>query len=330
LQHLEIHAWGKDIVCLPDDFLGQQASSLRFVNFSGIRPTFETLSPLPNLTEFHLSLPEGTDPFRMSALFRFFSNSPLLQKIRIRIPGQTLQDIPLDQVISLESLVELEYAYNSGDRVLPYLKLPRLKQLRVFSSLGPGEVQKLADMLPYNGRALLARATEMSYRSDARSLRVNLSGNGVGVSVVAPRTVGDPSVYWFSDQTCIPFGQIEVLEVNPTDVNSHVNVFAFENLGVLRIVRWDGKFSDRFLRLFHPHPVAGVPCRFLGRVECAYWGSQGPLPWSLINLAGKRKRAGYQLGLVYLWIAQESARDLVEELRKHVGEVQVGEWDVGT
>ena len=168
LQHLEIHSEDEDFVCLPDDFLGQQAPPLRFVKLSGVCPTFETLFPLPNLTEFRLHLPEGASSFRMSALFRFLSDSPLLEKLCIRIPNQTTQDIPMGHVISLESLVELEYTYDSGDRVLPYLKLPRLKHLQVAPSLGSGEVQKLADILPYDVRVLLAGATTMSYNTDAR------------------------------------------------------------------------------------------------------------------------------------------------------------------
>jgi len=326
LQHLEIHSGNKDFLCLPDNFLGQQAPSLRFVDFNGVRPTFETNFPLPNLTEFRLHLPEGAGPFRMSSLFRFLSNSPLLEKLCIRITSQTTQDIPLDQVISLESLVEFEYAYNLGDRTLSHLKLPRLKHLRVFSSLEPGEVEELADILSYDGRVLLAGATKMSYHSDAHSLTVKLSGNGVGVSVVMPRTVGGPSIDWFCNQTCIPFGQIEDLEINghPTDANFNINIFIFENLGVLRMGRWGGRFGERFLRSLDQDPAAGVPCRSLQEIECTYLRPQRPLQWPLTSIAKKRKRAGYQLGLVSLWVAQWSCQELVEELREHVGEVRVG------
>ena len=170
----------------------------------------------------------------MSALFRFFSDAPLLRKICISGPGQIIQDISLDQVISLESLEEFECAYSSGNRILPYLKLPSLKQLRMSSSLGLGEVQKLVDVLPCDGHALLARTTEMSYCFDGRSLRVDLSGNGVDVSL---SVIGNrPSVDWFSDQTFIPFGRIEVLRIHDysNDADFPVNVVAFENLGVLR------------------------------------------------------------------------------------------------
>jgi len=328
LQHLEIVSCNVKFWCLPDNFLGQQASSLRFVNFSCIYPTFETLFPLPNLTEFRLHVVKVTDPIRMSTLFRFLSDSPLLQKMCVSIPRQNVQDTPLDQDISLESLVELEYTYNSGDRILPYLKLPRLKQLRVFSRQGPGEVQKLADILPYDGRVLLARVTKMSYYAGAYSFGISLSGNGVGVSIDESYAMEVPSVDWFSDQTCIPFGQIEDLEVNgyPTDMHSNFNVFAFENIEVLRMVGWSESSVDRFLRLFHPDPGVGVPCRSLREIECAYRGSEGPLTRSLINLVRERERGGYRLRLVNFRVTRESGRNFVEELRKYVGEVQVEEW----
>ena len=323
LQRLEIHALNKDFVCLPENFLGQQPSSLRFVSFNGICPTFETFFPLPNLTEFHLYLHRGMGPFSMSALFRFFSDSPLLQKVYIGITGQTIQDIPLDQVISLESLVELEYTHNLGDRVLPYLRLPRLKQFRVLTSIEPGEVQRLADILPYDGSILLAGVTRMSYYSDARSLRVDLSGNEVGVSFVASCTIENPSVDWFSDQTCIPFGQIEDLEVDghSTDMNFHVNALVFENLRVLRIIRWERQLSERLLRMLHPDLGTGVPCRSLRKIECTCWTSSESLLRSLASLVKKRKRAGHRLELVCLPFVQESNQDLMEELREHVGEV---------
>ena len=130
----------------------------------------------------------------MTALFRLLSDSSLLEKLRIRIPNQTTQDIPMGQVISLESLVELEYTCNSGDRVLPYLKLPRLKHLQVVPSLRSGEVQKLADILPYDVHVLLAGVIRMSYNTDARSITVGLLGNRVIVSIVMLCTTGDPPV----------------------------------------------------------------------------------------------------------------------------------------
>jgi hypothetical protein len=326
LRWLDIQYLAREgLAPLPHNFLGQQAPSLNFVNFTGICPTFESPFPLPNLTEFNLHLPGGTGLFRMDALFRFLSGCPQLRKVWINIPNETLQDITQGQVISLEPLVELEYAYNPGGRVLPCLRLPRLKQLQVSTSLGPGQVQKLADILPYDNRALLAGITEMFYHSEEHSLEADLSGNGVGVSFAVFRTMEDrPSVDWFSGQTYIPFGQIKDLRVEGCSlVNFPVSAFAFENLGVLRMAPWGAEFAQGLLHLLYPDPVAGVPCRSLREIECTCWGPPEPLLTPLIHLARERKRAGHQLGLVRLSIAEEYDQSLVEELRKYVGEARV-------
>ncbi|KAF9647853.1 hypothetical protein BDM02DRAFT_2481269 [Thelephora ganbajun] len=118
LEHLEIPS-REGSVRLPDSFLGQQAPSLCTVSFRGICPTFESPFPFPNLTEFHLHLPGDSSPFRMSSLFRFFSGCSRLQNICINISSKMLQDNSLDHVISLESLVELDYTYNTAGRISP-------------------------------------------------------------------------------------------------------------------------------------------------------------------------------------------------------------------
>lgn len=315
------------LVNLPSNFLGQQAPSLRSVSFSGIYPTPGSTFPLPNLTEFSLYLREG-GPFHVSALFRWFSCCPRLQKLCIGATGVILQG-GLDEVISLESLVELDYAYKSTDRILPFLRLPRLKQLRVLSSSGSGQVQKVADRLPYGGPVLLTGVTNMLYYSDHSSLRVDLSGNGVDVSLNAFGTTADPIAFdWFSDETCIPFGQIEDLKVDGwfVDTDFHIDIFAFENLRVLRSTSWEAEFTENFLRLLHPDPVAGVPCQSLREIEYTHLGVwQGePFRRPLVSLLRERKRAGHQLRLLRLLIVQGSHEDLMEELREHVGEVQVG------
>lgn len=312
---------------LPENFLGQQAPSLNLVNLTGICPTFESPFPLPNLVGFNLHLPKGTGLFRVEAMFRFLSGCPRLRKVQIDIPDKTLQGIAQGQVFSLESLVELGYAHNPGGRVLPCLKLPRLEQLQVSSSLGPVQVQKLDDILPCDSRRLLAGITKMFYHSEHYSLAVDLSGNGVDISLAISRTVrGTPSVGWFSDQACIPFDQIEDLRIEGYfPVDFPLSFFAFENLEVLRMARWSSGFVQGLLRLLYPDPVVGVPCRSLREFEferiCREF--REPPLMSLIRLVRERKRAGHQLELVRLSIAEVSDQSLVEELRKHVGEVQV-------
>lgn len=166
----------------------------------------------------------------------------------------------------------------------------------------------------------------MTYYSERYSTDVIISGNGVGLSLaVVPAMEDPPSVDWSPDQTCIPFGQIEVLTTEGcTLVDFPVTLFLFENLGVLRTTQWDVEFAQGLLRLLYPDPVIGVPCRSLREIECTCSpGSPEPLLMSLIDLVRERKRAGHQLGLVRLSTEEESNRRLVKELRKYVGRVRV-------
>ena len=320
LKYLKMHS-RNGFSRLPDDFLGQQASSLRFIRFSGVCPKFESPFPLPNLTDFYLSLHEGRGLLRLGALLRFFSGCHQLRKIWIGFYGEVLRDIALAQVTSLESLVELDYTCSPGCRILPFLRVPRLNRLRVSTRLRPGQTQRLADILPCGGHVLLAGATKMSYHSDGHSFRVDLSGNGVDLSFRTYFTRVDHIIAgWFSDETHIAFGRIEVLTVEScsTATGFPVDVSAFEKLGVLRVVAWDGQFAEGFFRLLHPYQGARTPCPSLREIQCTY-----PLVGLLVSLARERKQAGYQLGLVRLSVEYEPDLDLVEELREHVGEVRV-------
>ena len=272
----------------------------------------------------------------MSALLQFFSDSTLLQKVRINIFGEMVQDISLDQITSLESLVEMNYSCNQASSILPFLRLPRLKKLWVSSLAGSGQVQRLDDILPHDGRALLAQTTRISYYSDFVSclVTVTFSGNEVEVSfngfyATVETTVGG-FVNWFSNQSVIPFGQIEELKIggSPAAAGFHINAFALENLKVLRVELWVGELAEEVLRPFRPVPQTGVPCQSLREIEYTYWGTDGSLPTSLISLAKERRQAGYQLGLFRLVVIQESDRDLAEELREDVLEVQTRAWDM--
>ena len=336
LQHLEIHT-SEGVVRLPDNFLGQRAPSLRFVSFHRTCPTLEFLFPLPNLTEFHLSLVDGATPFRVGALFQFLSESPLLQKIGVDVHERIVQDVSLDKVISLESLVELDCRCNCAGQLLPFLRLPRLKRLRV-TSTGSRQIQTLADVLPYGGRALLAGVTKFFHYFDKYepSHKVELSNNEVGVSFYTFHTrINTTLIDWSPDQTCIPFGQIEDLKFegcSPTPTDLPINVFALENLRVLRMALWGEETTEELLRLLHPGPgVAEVPCRFLQEIEYRVWKYQGLSPPGLfVSLVRERKHAGYQLGLASLVIGRDASYlDLLEELKEHVGEVRTRAWDKG-
>jgi len=330
LQRLEILAF-EDVVHLPDNFLGQQAPSLRSVSLVHIFPRLESLFPLPNLTEFHLSLVDGATPFRVGALFQFLSESPLLQKIDVDVRNRSVQDVFLNKVISLESLVELDCSCDCASQIIPFLRLPRLKRLQV-TSRERGRAQTLTDVLPYGGRPLLAGVTKILYRPDQlRPLHtVELSGNGVNVSFSVPHSTTNTTLLdWSPDQTCIPFGQIEDLEYRgrfPTDTGLPINAFVLENLRVLRVALWSEEPTKVLLHSLHPGPgAAEIPCRSLEEIEfCyAYWRSQDPLPRLLVSLVRERERAGCQLRLVS-FVARygEYDRDFLLELGEHVGEVQ--------
>jgi len=334
LQRLEILAF-EDVVHLPDNFLGRQTPSLRSVSLGHVCPRLESLFPLSNLTEFRLSLADSATPFRVGALFQFLSKSPLLRKVGVNFQKRSAQDVSLDKVISLESLVELDCGCNCVSQIIPFLRLPRLTRLRV-TSLGPRQAETLVDVLPHGSCALLAGVTKIFHLSDQfeSSYKVELTGNGVDVSFKKLHTTMFTTlVDWSPDQTCIPFGQIEVLEFRggpPFRTGFPINAFALENLRVLRVALFHEEPIKGLLRALHPGPgAAEIPCRPLQEIEVyyTYWGSRGPLPGLLVSLVRERKQAGCQLGLVCLVIGRGGSdhRDLLEELKEHVGEVRARE-----
>jgi hypothetical protein len=303
------------------DFLGHQAPSLRSVEFNGIFPILGSFFPLPSLTELYLRLPGGMDPFRISSLFRLFSSCPRLQTARINVQCTLSQDIVLGQVILLDSLVELEYTCNNFGRFIPFLRLPRLKRLRIFL----GKVEKLADLLPHNGHNLLSGATTMSHFYDGGSQAVELSGNGVDASFGAfENAMGTTSAGWFSDDTYIPFGQIGDLEFGGYHISADFPFHLFKKLTTFRVIPKSEPIAAVVFGLLRPRPGAGIPCPSLRGITYTF---SKPTEWymrPLIGLARERERAGYQLELVCVLVTLRPDPDLEEELREHVGELQVG------
>jgi hypothetical protein len=185
-----------------------------------------------------------------------------------------------------------------------------------------GQVSKLADLLPFDGHLLLTAATKMLYSSDGCSHSIRLSGKGIDISLSV--FTEDPTpVDWFSDETHIPFEQIEDLTIEGRHSFSTANfpINAFENLGVLRVIPWDVEIVEGFLRLLSPR--AGTSCLSLREIRYTY---QEPLD-ALISLARERKLAGHRLELVWLFTVPEFDEDRAEELREHVGEVRRERWD---
>ena len=321
LQYLKMRSNDR-FIHLSDQFLGQYAPSLRSVAFTGVCPTFRSPFLLPNLAEFHLSVGKDTGLLRTSTLFRFLSGCPQLQKVWIKVMGEMLQDIPQGQIISLESLVELDYTCKSADRSLPFLRLPRLTSLRV-ALTKPGQVQRLADTLPYGGRDLIVGATSMGYYPNLHTTLVDLSGNGVDVSLRISIDGYRSPIGWLSDDPWNPISHIEDLQLEVSGAtNFPDDISAFKNLRVIRITLSGAQFSETVLQSLHPDSNMGTPCPSLQEIEYINRGSKPPLR-PLVDLVRERKLTGHQLELVRITTIYGCDQDLLEELGLHVGEVRL-------
>lgn len=117
-----------------DNFLGQQAPRLRTAIFLCICPVLEFPFSLPSLTALQLRLDSTMEPLWVGSLFRLCSNCPQLETVQIQINCETIQDGSSDQVLSLDSLVTLDYTSSSPIKFLPFLNLPSLKWLSVSSA----------------------------------------------------------------------------------------------------------------------------------------------------------------------------------------------------
>ena len=334
-RSITIKSTRRSTVYLPDDILGHQAPLLCSITLFGVCLAFESPFPLQNLTKFILYLYNDAGSVSMSALFRFFSNFPLLETVSIFTYGQTAEDVLMDQVIPLESLEELHYGCNMVCQVLPFLRLPRLRALLAHTEQGPGQMQKLVDILPHNRHALLETVTTMKYQLDTSSLTLSLWSEAGGTLIlytgyptsfyVVYATPYPAAVDWFSPQGCIPFGQIKVLGVEAPVASAifPIDAFALESLEDLRIDLQDAEDVGRILRLFHPDPETGVPCRSLKTIRCTCKGFPGPLLEPLISLAKERKGVGRRLAHVILRIGRELDPHFLEELREHVERVWI-------
>ena len=326
LEYLEMRAYGGPVGDL-HNFLGRQAPSLRSAIFQGIFPVLESPFPLPNLTEFTLIVLEEAGAIRISSLFHFLSNCPQLRKISIDISCEMLQDVSSGLVISLEALEELDYICDTVCRVLPFLKLPCLSRLRVSSRLQAGQVGKLADILPHDGRHLLSGVTRMLYSSTDCAQTVGFFREEAEVSITGLRAGANfTPIDWFSDGTCIPLGQIQDLRVDGDYIATDFSFDLLKNLTTLRAASWDSLLTNGFLRLLYPGTGTVIVCPSLHEIHirCNSWVDPESVAESLLNLVREREGAGHRLGLVNLLVVRKPSQGLEDQLREHVGELRFG------
>ena len=325
LEHLEIKSSAiGGSVWAPDKFLGRQAPSLRSVVFIGICPILESPFLLPSLTKLDLRLLGNMAPLRMSSLFHLYSSCPRLQEIYTKISCGIIEDVASEQVVSMDSVVKLDFHCDTASRTLPSLKLPRLKSLSVSFPWQPGKVGMLADLLPQNGHALLSGITTVLYQHRGTSLpqTVELSGKEFNAQfTLFYKSAGMPLPTWFlADRTYIPFDQIENLVFMGCYISTDHLINLFKNVKILQVVPSDGSLLPEIVfRSLRPDQETGIPCPSLRGIHLLSPVGQGME--SLVSLAKKRKIAEHQLEVVYVLGDLDS--DVEEELREHVGELQV-------
>jgi len=299
LQHLEIlGTTGDDLEptdasWLPADFLRQHGPALRSLSFISVLPTFESDLPLPNLTRFKLSLPYAR-PFRVNALFKVLSNLPQLREASIDVPTTVIEDIP-SGVVSLESLETLKYRGGSAVGVLPWMRLPRLRMLKVVSMAGA-----LTDLLPSESHRLLSKTTRMVYSNYyTRSSRgADFRGSGITIQVSACERTDPPD--WFFDTPPTSFGQIKDLTFSdfynpaPSDA-TELPIAAFESLEVLQFRKFAMRFVEAVLRTLCPQDGKGIPCRSLREIRCDSQEALNSFTW----FVEERERVGNRIQLVY-------------------------------
>ena len=79
------------------------------------------------------------------------------------------------------------------------------------------------------------------------------------------------------------------------------------------MIPWNEQFAEDFWLLLYPGMV--IPCQSLREIRYTYRKPLGPL----IDLARERKRAGHQLGSVWLLTVHAFDENRAEELREHGG-----------
>ena len=321
LEHLKLHTEVSPVGTL-DNFLARQAPLLPSAIFDGICPALQSPFPLPSLTVLSLRLLRNMGPLTISSLLRFCSSFPQLQELNTGIYCEIIHDVSSDQVVSLDSLVTLQYTDHAAvGPFIPFLKLPRLSLLSVFSPW----LYNLADFLPHSGHTLHSGATTLSHCHDHSTQRVELSGRGVKTSFlrVDDNDTDATSAEWFSDENSIPFGQIEDLDLLCYRISADFPIHLFENLTTIRVTQRFERVCGGVLQLLHPCPEAGIPCPFLRVIEYTFSSSPESHMRFLISLAEEREQAGYRLRLVHV-LGWQIAPDLEGELRSHVGELCVG------
>lgn len=118
---------------------------------------------------------------------------------------------------------------------------------------------RLADLLPYHGHVLPTGATSVSYSSDWHTQTVDFPGMGDDISIAVSSVEEDSTrVYWFSEQTHIPLGEIEDFKVEGRCLGACFSSNPFKGSTPLqRLTSWH---TERLFELLYQDQGVGIPC----------------------------------------------------------------------
>ena len=247
-------------------------------------------SPLPNLT--HLSYNSEEVSIPLHAVFGPISSAPLLERLSISILDPDISPGPsLVQDIHLGSLRRLDLVFGTAlSRVLPYFKVPRLKEFSLF--LPPDiEVPTITDLLPSDSYPLFAEATSTDFCAGLGGSEIKLTGGGIEVTVTtySPRVDHTDN---FTSMTPFSFAQITRLMLKMVGEPMVAKIGEFTNLELLYLVSC--REDTEILFALSPSPALGslVPCPHLVEVRVAFH-IPTPTPWTPSNRwSGRGKKLG--------------------------------------
>ena len=285
LQHLEITvppgsgSHCEEGIRLPDNFLGQHAPELRSVILIGVFPAFVSQFSLPSLTRLQFRLKWYGERTRTSTIFGVLSIPSQLKEVSIDLrptpmighigapsdpdPLPAIEDLVPNSIICLESLEELQIEWVLGARIVPWLRLPRLKKLRVGSPR-----TRMVDLLPADAHLLLSKTTRLMYSCPKVDSRKAVFGGG-GVTIEVQGHGINP-INWLSDISPAWFGQIKDLvfsgfsDVMATYGIVELPVAEFGDLEVLQLDKCATRFVDLISRALDGEVI---PCPSLREIR---------------------------------------------------------------
>lgn len=293
LQHLAISRFPRGHMSrLPRDFLGCHVPSLRSLRWddSSLLST-----PFPPPSPIRLPYDPNVPPAPLQVVLGLISSAPHLEDLSILIPyaDEVSDPFPV-QDIHLSSLHRLEWV--SGPvfcRVLPYFKVPHLKELSIFLPFDTGG-STMADLLPSHSFPLVTVITSMDFHAGPGDSGIKLAGEGVKVTMFTGPPHMDNTDNFFS---VAPFSlaQITKLTLRMTAKPMATRIGDFVSLERLELIRCEE--DAEVLSDLSPSPDLGsfIRCPHLATIKVAFCYPARPIVDSFRWMVMLRKEVGNPL-----------------------------------